>query len=70
MKNLKLDLKGAKALNKAQQRQINGGYIGEDCPSECGESGKTCSDPNFPTCTNFSCTESDGTKVTQYVCMP
>ena len=26
MKKLKLNLKGAKALNKAEQRQINGGY--------------------------------------------
>jgi len=31
MKKLKLNLKGAKALNKVEQRQINGGEVYEAC---------------------------------------
>mgnify|MGYP001136138548 CR=1 FL=1 len=32
MKKLKLNLRGVKALNKAEQRQINGGSESEQCP--------------------------------------
>ena len=37
MKKLKLNLKGAKALNKAEQRRINGGYVGNVCKATCND---------------------------------
>ena len=46
MKKLKLNLKGAKALNKAEQRQINGGY-GE---GDCGDGETACSSGKIHCC--------------------
>lgn len=59
-----LNLKGVKALTKKEQLTIYGSS-GPTCYNHCGSG---C--PSGEQCVEFICTEDDGTKTREQVCMP
>jgi hypothetical protein len=62
LKNI-LNLKGAHQLSKKEQLAINGGVL--TCYNHCGGGCGTGEQ-----CVEFICTEDDGTKTHEQVCMP
>jgi hypothetical protein len=68
MKKIKLNLSGAKELNRAQQRSINGGSGSTDCIITCGDGSTIKGGPDCNVNVRSICAEDGNNGITPETC--